>query len=198
MTAAHVNLDLGVWVFEEHKTVKKTGKPRVIYLGPEMVEMSQRLVAERPDGPLFPSRKFNRPFGKNAIRCRFRNLRKKLPHLKGIVAYAYRYSYASAALENGVGIAQVAELIGHTDTRMVSRHYAHLSQKVEHMKDAARKATGGQWTDAGVTPALKFAVHLPGETATAHDTREEAGKAVGGRVLRRPTRSCGSPALGLR
>lgn len=139
VTAANVNLELGVWIFEQHKT----GKPRVIYLNPEMVEMSRRLVAERPDGPLFPSRKLNRPFSKNAIRCRLRNLRKRLPHLKGVVAYAYRHSYASGALENGVGIAQVAELLGHTDTRMVSRHYGHLNQKVAHMKDAAKKAVGG-------------------------------------------------------
>ena len=128
VTAAHVNLDLGVWVFDQHKTGAKTGKPRVIYLNPEMAEMSRRLVAERPDGPLFPSRRRNLPFSKNAIRCRFRNLRKKLPRLRGVVAYAYRHSYASEALENGDGIAQVAELLGHTDTRMVSRHYGHLNQ----------------------------------------------------------------------
>lgn len=30
VTAADVNLDLGVWVLEKHKTRKKTGKPRVI------------------------------------------------------------------------------------------------------------------------------------------------------------------------
>ena len=143
VTAANVNLDLGVWVFEQHKTGKKTGKPRVIYLSPDMLEMSRRLVAERPAGPLFPSRKFGRPFSKNAIRIRFRRLRAKLPHLKGVVAYAYRHSYASEALEHGVGIAQVAELLGHTDTRMVSRHYGHLNQKVAHMREAAKKATGG-------------------------------------------------------
>jgi integrase len=143
VTAANVNLDLGVWVFDEHKTGKKTGKPRVIYLCPEMVEMSRRLVAERPEGPLFPSYKLGRPFTKNAIRTRFRRLRAKLPHLKGVVCYSLRHSYATEALERGVGIAQVAELLGHVDTRMVSQHYGHLSQKVQHMRDAARKATGG-------------------------------------------------------
>jgi integrase len=142
VTAANVRLDLGVWIFEKHKTAGKTGKPRVIYLSPEMLELSRRLVAERPEGPLFPSRKLNRPFSKNAIRCRFRNLRKKLPHLKGIVAYAFRHSYASEALERGVGIAHVAELLGHSDTRMVSAHYGHLNQKVEHMREAAKKAAG--------------------------------------------------------
>jgi integrase len=143
VTAANVNLELGVWVFEQHKTAKRTGRPRIIYLCPEMVELSRRLVAERPEGPLFPSRKLGRPFTRNAIRIRFRRLRKKLPHLKGVVAYAYRHSYATEALENGVGIAQVAELLGHVDTRMVSRNYGHLSQKVKHMREAAAKATGG-------------------------------------------------------
>lgn len=142
VTAANVNLDLGVWIFDQHKTGKKTGKPRIIYLSPEMLEMSRRLIAEHPEGPLFPSRKLG-PFSKNAIRIRFRRLREKLPHLKGVVAYAYRHSYASDALVNGVGIAEVAELLGHTDTRMVSKHYGHLNQKVAHMRDAAKRATGG-------------------------------------------------------
>src|SRR5262249_24393760 len=35
----------------------------------------------------------------------------KLPHLKGVISYTYRASYATAALEKGVGIAQVAELV---------------------------------------------------------------------------------------
>ncbi len=143
VAAVNVNLDLGVWVFEEHKTGKKTGKPRVIYLSPDMLEMSRRLVAERPEGPLFPSRKKDRPFSCNAIRIRFMRLRKKLPHLKHFACYATRHTFASDALERGVGIAHVSELLGHTDTRMVSRHYAHLGQKVEHMRDVAKKATGG-------------------------------------------------------
>lgn len=142
MTAADVNLDLGVWVIDRHKTGKKTGKPRVIYLCPEMVELSRRLVTERPSGPLFPNSR-GVPYTKDAIGLRFKRLRKRLPHLAHFVCYSVRHSYASDALENGVGIAQVAELLGHTDTRMVSRHYGHLGQKVAHMKDAARKATGG-------------------------------------------------------
>jgi len=32
VTAAHVNLELGVWVFKEHKTARRTGRPRIIYL----------------------------------------------------------------------------------------------------------------------------------------------------------------------
>jgi hypothetical protein len=40
VTTAHVNLDLGVWIFKEHKTAKRTSRPRVIYLTPAMVEQA--------------------------------------------------------------------------------------------------------------------------------------------------------------
>jgi len=140
LTAADVNLDLGVWVIDQHKTEKKTGKPRIVYLNPIMLEMSRKLVVQRPEGPLFPSFKLNRPFTKNAIRTRFRRLRKKLPHLKHFVCYNFRHTYATDALANGVTAAQVAELLGHNSIRMVEQHYGHLSQKVVSMREAANKA----------------------------------------------------------
>jgi integrase len=142
VTAAHVNLDLGVWVFKEHKTAKRTGKPRVIYLTPVMVELTRKLVAKYPEGPLFRGPRSKRGFTRNAVRCRFRNLREKLPHLAGVISYTARHSFATQALVRGVGIAQVAELLGHVDVTMVSEHYAHLAGNVQHMREAARKATG--------------------------------------------------------
>lgn len=143
VTAANVNLELGVWVFFDHKTAQKTGRPRVIYLTPAMVELSKRLMEEYPDGPLFRGPRSKRGLSRNGVRCRFRNLRLRLPHLKGVIAYAYRHSFATDALANGVGVAQVAELLGHTSTDMVMRHYQHLRERTEHLRQAAVKATEG-------------------------------------------------------
>ncbi len=140
VTAANVNLELGVWSFAEHKTVKRVGRPRVVFLTPAMVELSSKLMAAYPDGPLFRGPRGKKPFSRNAVRCRFRRLREKLPHLKGVISYTYRATYATSALEKGVGIAQVAELLGHVDTKMVSQHYSMLSQQVQHMRDMAKKA----------------------------------------------------------
>jgi hypothetical protein len=61
-TAAHVNLDLGVWVFKEHKTAQRTGRPRVIYLTPAMVELTRRLMEKHPEGPLFRGPRSERGF----------------------------------------------------------------------------------------------------------------------------------------
>jgi len=143
VTAAQVNLGLGVWIFEKHKTAKKTGKPRVIYLTAAMVELSRKLIAKYPEGPLFRGPRGAKPFTKNGVRCRFRRLREKLPHLKHFVAYNYRATFATNALENGVGIAQVAELLGHADTTMVSKHYSMLSERVQHLREMATKAAAG-------------------------------------------------------
>jgi len=142
VTAADVNLDLGIWVFQQHKTVKKTKKPRVIYLTEPTLELTRSLMAKYPDGPLFRGMR-GKAFSKNAIRIRFRRLRKKLPHLEHFSAYAARHTFATDALVNNVGLAQVAELLGHTSTVMVSKTYAHLSGKVAHMRAAAAKAISG-------------------------------------------------------
>jgi integrase len=142
VTAANVNLQLGVWIFREHKTAKRTGRPRVIYLTPAMVELTRRLMEKNPEGPLFRGPRSKGGFTRNGVRCRFRNLRAKLPHLAGVISYTMRHSFATQALVNGVGIAHVAELMGHVDTSMVRQHYAHLAGNVQHMREAAKKATG--------------------------------------------------------
>jgi integrase len=144
VTAAQFREDIGAWVLPEHKTRKKTGRSRVIYLTPAMIELTRGLAAKWPQGPLFrgPKRKGCKPYSRNAIRCRFRRLRAKLPHLKGIVSYSYRHGFITDALERGVPVATVAELAGHTDLKMIQEHYGHLSEKRRHLQEAIRRATG--------------------------------------------------------
>jgi integrase len=139
--AADVNLDTGIWVLTAHKTAKRTGRPRFIYLCPEAVELTKRLIAACPDdGPIFRNQR-GKPWTGNAVRIRFRRLRRKYPQLKGVIAYCYRASFATDALEQGVPDATVATLLGHTNTNTLHKFYARLSHKVDHLKDAARKAT---------------------------------------------------------
>jgi len=144
VTAAHFSEENGAWILPEHKTRKKTGKPRVIYLTPAMITLTRKLAGQWPDGPIFrgPKRKGCQPYSRNAIRCRFRRLRAKLPQLKGIVSYSYRHGFITDALERGVPVATVAELAGHTDLKMIQQHYGHLSERRKHLQDAVRKAVG--------------------------------------------------------
>lgn len=144
VTAADVDPGRGVWVLREHKTGRKTGKPRVVYLTPRLAEITAMLAARHPEGPIFRGPRGGRPFTHAGIVSRFRRLRQKLPHLAHAVAYALRHGYATEALINGVGVAQVAELLGHRDTAMVMAHYSHLAEHTGYMREVARKAvTGG-------------------------------------------------------
>lgn len=54
--------------------------------------------------------------------------------------YAFRHSFITEALVRGVDAVTVSVLAGHRDTTMISRHYAHLTDKADHLREAARKA----------------------------------------------------------
>ncbi len=140
--ASMVDLEQGIWEFKTHKTVKKTQKSRFVYLTPKMVELSRKLMEKFPEGPLFRGPRKDLPFSRNAVRQRFLRLREKLPHLKHFTCYNLRHTFATQALVNGVGVAQVAQLLGHTSTIMVSRIYGHLTDQIVHMREAAKRAVG--------------------------------------------------------
>lgn len=141
VTAANYDRQQSVWILREHKTAKKTGRPRVIYLTDSMVTMTERLALANPTGPLFRNSD-GLGWNNNSIRCRFRRLRAKFENSDGTVAYAYRHTWTTRALLGGVPIATAAELLGHADTEMISAHYSHLSQQVAHLRQAARQVAG--------------------------------------------------------
>jgi integrase len=53
--ARHFDAKRGTWVFpqEENKTGEATGRPRVVFLPPAIMDLSKRLARESPSGPLF-------------------------------------------------------------------------------------------------------------------------------------------------
>jgi integrase len=52
--------------------------------------------------------------------------------------HGLRHTYASHAVMNGAPLLVVAKNLGHSDTRMVERHYGHLAPS--YVADAIRKA----------------------------------------------------------
>jgi integrase len=145
--AKHVDAEQQVWIFppSEHKTGGKTGRARVIYLTPRAWKITKRLLSKTKTGPLFRNSR-GQPWTQSAIRCCFRRLRKRLDGLvpPDLCAYVFRHTFATDALERGVDPITLAELMGHRDPTMVSRVYQHLNQKVDHLKDAACRATGAR------------------------------------------------------
>jgi integrase len=142
LTVDRVNLELGTWEVL-NKTRRATGlKYRTIYLSPEIIEMSRRLVAHRKAGPAFVNTKGTR-WKQQAIVDRFWRLRKRINLGAECVAYSFRHLYITDCLEKGIPPATVAQLVGHTSLSMIMRIYNKLKHRTSHLREAARTAYPG-------------------------------------------------------
>jgi integrase len=114
----------------------KSGRPRLIPLNPEGVALFNSLVTGKTGDELL--------FGKNH-------------HVRGVIEacrtarvepaisfHELRHTYASHLAQAGVDLLTISKLLGHADTRVTSRHYAHLADKT--LADAVTKlpSFGGQ------------------------------------------------------
>ena len=119
----HVNLDLGVWVLDEHKTESKTQEPRVVILTPVMVELTKRLMARYPEGPLFrTANRKTRTLTKNAMTgidvCRMMKRCLKAADLPGRFSpHSFRVTSITDLLAQGIALEDVQYLAGHSDPR---------------------------------------------------------------------------------
>jgi integrase len=137
VTAKHFHEAAECWVMPEHKT-DSDGQPLVIHLNTTLLALTRRLVAERPEGPLFVNNKGNRwtdtAWGKAmaGLRQQFQEAGETIS-CTGIM-YGFRHTYATDLLEQGVPETHVAGLLGHKSTAMLSKHYSHLSSKAQTLK----------------------------------------------------------------
>jgi integrase len=124
---------------KEHKTAHK-GKSRTLYLTPEIVALLAKQRERYQFGALLRNRS-GKPWTEWSIVKAMKYAREKagIPHA---IAYGMRHSFATDALANGVPDAQVAELLGHSGTAMLHRHYAHLTARSQVLKSALGKVRG--------------------------------------------------------
>lgn len=134
VTAANVLPDCSAWVFADHKSKEKTQRPLVVYLSPCLQTLTRILLARRT-GLLFTNA-HGRQWKKDTIVQTMDRLVERVGLPGNITVYAYRHSFATDALLAGQPIAVVAQLMGHSDTRMVAKVYGHLDQHRHHLLDA--------------------------------------------------------------
>ena len=135
VTAADFLPEQGVWILTKHKTAHKTGKPRIVYLTAGLVALCRELAERHPEGPLFRNA-HGLPWHKIGLAKRVRELRVRLGIGGRVFPYCYRHTFATDALAHGVPDAYVAELLGHSGTAMLHRHYAHLTARSQALREA--------------------------------------------------------------
>jgi integrase len=133
LRAEDLDLAQGVAILTEHKTAH-FGKVRVLFLVAEAVAVLRERLAVHPEGLLFPGED-GRKMTPQAVGCRLRRLCVKVG-VKHCIAYGYRHTFATNALARGVPDAHVAELLGHSGTAMLHRHYSYLTARAKALRDA--------------------------------------------------------------
>lgn len=91
----------------------------------QQAEHPQGFLFRRPSGGKWTTHSVTGKFGRV---CRKAGVK--------LTAYFLRHTFATDALTNGVPDAQVAELLGHSGTAMLHRHYSHLGARAEALRNA--------------------------------------------------------------
>lgn len=125
LTALRVG-DVNIATKQVYVAVAKGGRPRYIPLSQEGVKFfralvrgssGQALVFVKADGQGWQKNHHAKAFAAAAERAK----------IAPVGFHQLRHSYASALARAGVDLLTISKLLGHADTRITSRHYAHLS-----------------------------------------------------------------------
>jgi len=118
----------------------KSGKPRHVVLTQEGRDFIAGLAAGKPGSDRLFVRNNGKPWGKSeqqrplAAACAAAKIDPPANF------HAMRHSYASRLAMRAVPLAVIAAQLGHSDTRMVEKHYGHLS--AGYVADTVRAAFG--------------------------------------------------------
>jgi integrase len=115
----------------------KTGKPRRVILTSEGAALFKQLAAGRGGHELLLLRGNGEPFGKAHQTRPMIEACRRAKISPRISFHGLRHTWASHACMNGVPLLVVARNLGHSDGRMVEKHYGHLAP--DYIKQAIRE-----------------------------------------------------------
>lgn len=112
----------------QHKTVGRTGRPRIIPLSTRAVEVIER--QPRTGEAIFSNERGGAISG-NAFLIRLKRLRRWHPQLAGITCHVFRHTFVSRLLARGVPPWQVQRIVGHT-SQLMTLYYAKAEMRQLH------------------------------------------------------------------
>lgn len=107
----------------------KSGRPRHVPLNPEGTMLFREVITGKLGEDLVFTKADGSAWGKNhhvkplAAACKVAKIR------PASAFHELRHTYASHLAQAGVELLTISKLLGHADTRITSRHYAHLADK---------------------------------------------------------------------
>src|SRR5262249_51463943 len=134
-------------VLKEHKTARKTGRPRIIPLVPTVVKLllwmrarQKALIGLRDQDHVFTNGRGN-ALSRGWLSLKVQRLRRRLGLAKG-VTYGLRHRYGLMGIKNGVNLKLLSLCMGHVRTQM-TEHYIAEAGLTEQVQQAARQVAYG-------------------------------------------------------
>jgi integrase len=122
MRCADLNSDSGL----VHVHTSKSGKARDVTLTDEGRRFFEQTTAGRPDKDLMFSREDGKPWGKSHQKRRLDDACKRAKITPAIGFHILRHCVGSWLAMKDTPLPVIAHQLGHADTRICERHYAHL------------------------------------------------------------------------
>ena len=125
LTARDVNLKTAqIYIAES-----KSGKPRHVPLNPEGLAHFREALTGKTGDQLVFTREDGTAWGHN-YHVRALTVACEAAEVKPMVSFhELRHTYASHLANAGVDLLTISKLLGHSDTRITAKHYAHLADK---------------------------------------------------------------------
>lgn len=153
LTAADIDLETGIATLVRHKTARKTGQDRRIFLAPEALDLCRRKIAEHPEGPIFRNSR-GRPWNSGSWNCQIRSMRRRGVLPRRVIVYGLRHLFATDALEAGESVATVAALLGNSPA-IVEKTYNRLTDRDEHLRAAVQRVRPARAEPPATRPASR-------------------------------------------
>jgi integrase len=134
-----------------HVRTSKSGKGRHIVLNEEGAALFKSLAAGKPGDALLLVKADGLPWGRSHQARPMAEAGKRAKVKPAVSFHILRHTWASLAVMAGAPLMVVARNLGHSDTRMVERHYGHLAPS--YIADAIRAAA----PKFGIKPDRKVA-----------------------------------------
>ena len=134
LTVADFNPDAGTLAVRQ----SKSGKPRHVVLTEEGATFVAGLCAGHAGNEILLRKGNGRPWDKSHQSRPIAGACSRANISPPISFHCLRHTYASLAVMNGAPLLVVAKNLGHSDSRMVERHYGHLAPS--YIADAIRAA----------------------------------------------------------
>jgi integrase len=150
--ARHFDRKSRCLVFERHESKghseNKKVERRVVPLSDAAFAICERQALKHPSGPLLRN-SGGTPWKPYAIKEWFKRLdgtRYKTQSAGRVsfraTAYSIRHTFATEAIERGVDLVTIAEIMGHKDLAQLMKTYQHIDKKKDHLRKALHQAIG--------------------------------------------------------